>query len=63
MATRYRKIRRWGNSLVIVLKPTDELDLNLKVGDLIDIEDAVRKTSVPESLEVITKKGKKKKWQ
>lgn len=50
MATRYRKIRRWGNSLVIVLKPTDESDLNLKVGDLIDIEDAVVKTSISEDM-------------
>lgn len=50
MATRYRKIRRWGNSLVIVLKPTDESDLNLKVGDLIDIEDAVVKTSISEDI-------------
>lgn len=50
MATRYRKIRRWGNSLVIVLKPSDELDLNLKVGDLIDIEDAIVKTSISEDM-------------
>ena len=46
MATRYREIKQWGNSLVIVLNPADRQDLNLKVGDLIDIEDAVRKTSI-----------------
>lgn len=58
VATRYRKVRRWGNSLVIVLKPTDEQDLNLKIGDLIDIEDAVKKTSVPGELDNMIKRGK-----
>jgi antitoxin component of MazEF toxin-antitoxin module len=57
MATRYRKVRRWGNSMVIALKPVDEQDLNLKVGDLIDIEDAVRKTSIPEELAEITEEN------
>jgi antitoxin component of MazEF toxin-antitoxin module len=46
MKTRYRAIRKWGNSLVIVLRPSDEMDLNLKVGDMIDIEDAVIKSSI-----------------
>jgi antitoxin component of MazEF toxin-antitoxin module len=59
MATRYRKVRRWGNSLVIILKPTDEQDLNLKVGDLIDIEDAVRRSSIPEELAEITEENLK----
>ena len=46
MKTRFRSIRKWGNSLVIVLRPSDEMDLNIKVGDMIDIEDAVVKTSI-----------------
>lgn len=45
MATRYREIKKWGNSLVIVLNSADKEDLKLKVGDSIDIEDAVKKTS------------------
>ena len=60
MATRYRTVRRWGNSLVIALKPTDEQDLNLKVGDLIDIEDAVIKKSIPAELKKMVKKGSSK---
>jgi hypothetical protein len=43
---RYRAIKRYAGMLVIKLTSTDEKDLNLKVGDLIDIEDAVRKTSI-----------------
>jgi antitoxin component of MazEF toxin-antitoxin module len=50
MKTRFRTIRRWGNSLVIVLRPSDEMDLNIKVGDMIDIEDAVRKTSISKDM-------------
>ena len=46
MATRYRKVNLYGNRFVIELMKSDMEDLNLKVGDLIDIEDAVRKTSI-----------------
>jgi uncharacterized membrane protein (UPF0127 family) len=46
MATRYRKVNLYGNRFVIELMQVDIQDLNLKVGDLIDIEDAVRKTSI-----------------
>ncbi len=44
---RYRTIRNYPTSgWVIRLKQSDIDDLNLKDGDLIDIEDAVRKTSI-----------------
>jgi hypothetical protein len=46
MATRYRKVNLYGNRFVIELMQVDIQDLNLKVGDLIDIEDAVRRTSI-----------------
>ena len=36
--------------MVIKLLPKDMEDLNLKVGDLIDIEDAVVKTSISKDL-------------
>jgi len=41
MGNRYRLIRKWGNSFVIILKPNDVEDLNLKVGSYVDIEDAM----------------------
>ena len=44
--TRYREVRKWGNSLVIVLTASDVKDLNIKLGDMINIEDAVIKTSI-----------------
>jgi antitoxin component of MazEF toxin-antitoxin module len=47
---RYRVVKKWGNSFVIVLKMSDIRDLNLKMGDLIDIEDAVKQKSIPDSL-------------
>jgi hypothetical protein len=47
---RYREVKRYAGMLVIKLTSTDEKDLNLKVGDLIDIEDAVRKTSISKDL-------------
>ena len=53
---RYREVKKWGNSLVIVLQVLDIKDLNIKEGDLIDIEDAVRTKSVPKELKKITKK-------
>jgi uncharacterized membrane protein (UPF0127 family) len=46
MATRYRKVNLYGNRFVIELMQVDIQDLNLKVGDLVDIEDAVRRTSI-----------------
>lgn len=46
MATRYRKVNLYGNRYVIELMQVDIEDLNLKVGDMIDIEDAVRRTSI-----------------
>jgi uncharacterized membrane protein (UPF0127 family) len=46
MATRYRKVNMYGNRYVIELMQIDIQDLNLKVGDLVDIEDAVYKTSI-----------------
>lgn len=45
--------------LVIKLTSTDEKDLNLKVGDLIDIEDAVRKTSISKDTAKLLKVKKK----
>ncbi len=50
MTTRYRKVNLYGNRFVIELMKTDIEDLNLKIGDLIDIEDAVRKTSISKEL-------------
>ena len=43
MATRFRKIKKWGNSFVIVLQPTDMDDLGWKEGDELDLEDVVKK--------------------
>jgi len=53
--TRYRKIRKWGNSHVIVLLSQDVEDLQIKEGDLVDIEDAVINKSIPAELEDETK--------
>jgi len=55
---RYRKVKKYGNTFVIPLKSNDIKDLNIKLGDLIDIEEAVFKSSVPESLTKLTKKRK-----
>ena len=39
---RKRSTFRWGNSSVILLKPSDLLDLDIKVGeDMVDIEEMV----------------------
>jgi len=44
---RYRPVKNYPTSgWVIRLKQQDVEDLNIKDGDLIDIEDAVRKTSI-----------------
>jgi hypothetical protein len=62
MATRYRKVNFVGGRYVVELMKTDIEDLNLKVNDEIDIEDAVRKTSLSESVqEIFTKAMEKKK--
>lgn len=44
--SRYRQLKKYGNTWVITLHPKDIEDLNLKVGDMIDIEDAIKKTSI-----------------
>ena len=44
---RFRPIKKYGNGYVIALIKKDITDLNLKVGDEIDIEDAVKRTSIP----------------
>lgn len=46
MTTRYRRVNKYGNRYVIELMQVDIEDLNLKVGDMVDIEDAVKKTSI-----------------
>jgi hypothetical protein len=56
---RYREVKRYAGMLVIKLTSTDEKDLNLKVGDLIDIEDAVRKTSISKDTAKLLKVKKK----
>ena len=57
--SRYRQVKKYGNSFVIKLIRTDIDDLNLKEGDWIDVEDAIKKKSIPQELK--TKKGGKKK--
>lgn len=59
---RYRPITKYGNTFVITLKPQDVEDLNLKLGDMIDIEDAVCNKSLSQEVEKAFKKvrGKKK---
>ena len=59
MATRYRRVNKYGNRYVIELMQVDIEDLNLKIGDMIDIEDAVKKTSISKDL----KKRLRIKWQ
>jgi len=39
--TRYRKIKKWGNSLVVVFNSADVTDLGIKDGDYFDITDGV----------------------
>jgi len=41
--TRYRKIKKYGNSYVIFLKSIDMIDLNIKENDEADISDIVIK--------------------
>jgi len=47
---RYRKIRKYENGWVIRLLNQDIKDLNIKEGDLVDIEDAVYKTSISDDI-------------
>lgn len=46
MTTRYRRVNKYGNRYVIELMQVDIEDLNLKVGDMIDVEDAIKRTSI-----------------
>lgn len=40
---RLRKVKKWGNTHVIVLTKFDLKDLDLKEGDRVDISDLVKK--------------------
>jgi len=40
--TRLRKIRKWGNTHVVVLTKPDRKDMDLSEGDLVDIEDIIK---------------------
>ena len=40
---RYRKINLYGARYVVELMKTDMTDLNLTVGDLVDLDDIVKK--------------------
>jgi antitoxin component of MazEF toxin-antitoxin module len=42
---RLRKIRKWGNTHTILLTKVDLKDLNLKEGDIVNIEDIVNSKS------------------
>ena len=41
---RLREIKKYGNTNVITLKVSDMMDLNLKIGDMVDIEEILVKT-------------------
>jgi anaerobic selenocysteine-containing dehydrogenase len=47
---RYRQYKVISGLHCIQLKPSDVTDLNIKDGDYIDIEEAVKKTSISEEL-------------
>ena len=49
---RIRNVVKWGNSTLIMLKPSDPVDMGIEAGDKVDIEDI---------LIIKTKKGGKKK--
>ena len=36
---RLREVKKWGNSLVVVLSSVDVNDLSINEGDMIDLED------------------------
>jgi anaerobic selenocysteine-containing dehydrogenase len=50
MVNRYREYGIVAGMHVIKLKPSDIEDLNLKVGDMVDVEQAVVKTSISKEL-------------
>jgi antitoxin component of MazEF toxin-antitoxin module len=52
--SRFREVKKWGNSFVIALTSQDMEDLNLKIGDQVDLEDAMRKTSIPAELSFLS---------
>lgn len=54
---RNRIVKKIGNSWFIKLEPTDIKDFNLKVYDLVDIEDSLENVSAKKK----HKEGKKKK--
>jgi antitoxin component of MazEF toxin-antitoxin module len=58
---RYRPIKKYGNAFVIALKPQDVQDLNLKLGDMVDIEDAVNNKSLSQEVNDAFEKLKRKK--
>lgn len=37
--SRFRKVRKWGNSLVVIFSKSDVKDLNIKDGDMADVSD------------------------
>ena len=59
---RLREIVKRGGSVYIKLRPSDLHDLDLHIGDWIDVEDAITNRSQPEILnpETKTKRSKKK---
>lgn len=40
---RYREIKKYGDTWIIKLEPIDAKDFEIKVGDMVDIENAVIK--------------------
>ena len=55
MGERYRKVNKYGNRYVIELMQVDISDLNLQIGDYVEIENAVRKTSIPSEIKKVLK--------
>lgn len=37
-----KQLKKWGDSVIIVISPEDLKNYNLKVGDIIDISDLVK---------------------
>jgi len=52
---RWRRIRKWGDSLVLVFSPTDVLDLGIKIGDWGDIEKMIIVDQKVKDLKKLTK--------
>lgn len=55
MVTRYRKVKKYGDTWVIKLYPIDSQDFEIKEGDEVDISDIV----VPEKTKKQKKESKK----